>query len=96
MNAIGVTTKNKLVEVQRSELVAEHIGGTVPKTMAAINKASGGVLFIDEAYRLSSVSGKDYGREAIETLMAQMTDSLCLVMIFVGYDIEMVQFININ
>ena len=42
------------------------------------------------------VSGKEYGREAIETLMAQMTDSLCLVMIFVGYDIEMVQFLNIN
>lgn len=43
--------------------------------MAAINKASGGVLFIDEAYRLSAVSGKDYGREAIETLMSQMTDN---------------------
>ena len=55
MNAIGVATKNKLVEVQRSELVAEHIGGTGPKTMAAINIARGGVLFIDEAYRLSDV-----------------------------------------
>ena len=96
MNAIGVTTKNKLVEVQRLELVAEHIGGTGPKTMAAINKARGGVLFIDEAYRLSSVSGKDYGREAIETLMAQMTDSSCTVMIFAGYDTEMVQFLNVN
>ena len=96
MNAIGVTLKNKLVEVQRSELVAEHIGGTGQKTMAAIKKAKGGVLFIDEAYRLLSVSGKDYGREAIETLMSQTTDSLCPVMIFAGYNLEMLKFLKVN
>ena len=96
LNATGVTTKNKLVEVQRSELVAEHIGGTGLKTMAAINKARGGVLFIDEAYRLSAVGGKDYGREAIETLMSQMTDNSCPVMIFAGFHTEMLQFLNVN
>ena len=49
----------------------EHIGGTNAKTEKILKKAEGRVLFVDEAYTLSSTSGKDYGKEAIEAMMAK-------------------------
>ncbi len=66
--AIGVLSKGQLVEVDRSGLVAGYVGQTALKTQEAIKSALGGVLFIDEAYSLSSGGDNDFGREAIETI----------------------------
>ena len=62
--------------MQRSDLVAEHIGGTNAKTEKILKKAEGRVLFVDEAYTLSSTSGKDYGKEAIEAMMAKTNSNI--------------------
>ena len=70
--AIGVLEKGQLVEVDRSGLVAGYVGQTALKTQEAIKRALGGVLFIDEAYSLSSGGENDFGREAIETILKAM------------------------
>lgn len=89
--------RGHLVEVQRDDLVDRFIGGTSKNTVLKIKEAKGGVLFIDEAYRLSNdTSGRDYGKEAIETLMSVMTNPDCPVMIFAGYQKEMQQFVKVN
>ena len=59
---IGIIDDDTIIEVQRSDLVAEHIGGTNAKTEKILKKAEGRVLFVREAYTLST-SGKDYGKE---------------------------------
>ena len=56
--------------------MAEHIGGTNAKTEKNVKKAEGRVLFVDEAYTLSSKSGKDYGKETIEAMMAKMNANI--------------------
>ena len=63
---LGAVRSRSFVEVQRTDLVASHIGQTGPKTRAKIEEARGGVLFVDEAYRLTSASDKDFGTEALE------------------------------
>ena len=72
--AIGVLEKGQLVEVDRSGLVAGYVGQTALKTQEVIKKAIGGVLFIDEAYSLSSGGENDFGRESIETILKAMED----------------------
>ena len=73
------------MEVQRSDLTGQYFGSTTDKKKEKILEARGGVLFIDEAYRLiPSAGGKDFGCEAIEELMAVMEDG-DPVMIFAGY-----------
>ena len=64
------------MEVQRSDVVAEHIGGTPSKTAKIIKKAEGDVLCIDEVYTLCSSSERDFGKEAVETLMADMNNNV--------------------
>ena len=72
---LGVISKGQLVETDRSGLVAGYMGQTALKTAQVIKKAKGGVLFIDEAYSLSSEEGSnDYGKEAIDTLVKGMED----------------------
>ena len=95
---IGCIRVNKLVEVDRKDLVGEHIGQTAPKTEKVIESAIGGVLFIDEAYSLTnSDSGNDYGQEVIATLIKAMEDYRDdLVVIFAGYTQEMKKFMNSN
>ena len=73
--SLGVVSKGQLVETDRAGLVAGYMGQTALKTAQVIKKAKGGVLFIDEAYSLSSEDGSnDYGREAIDTLVKGMED----------------------
>ena len=61
------------MEVDRSALVAGYVGQTAIKTQEVISRSMGGVLFIDEAYMLSSE--KDvFGQEAIDTLLKAMED----------------------
>lgn len=89
--------QNKLIEVSSKDLVAEYVGQTAPKTMAVINKALGGILFIDEAYSLAVDKNNSYNAEAIATLIKAMEDYRDdLVVIFAGYTKEMQDFINSN
>ena len=68
-NAIGLLPTNKVVEVDRASLVAGYVGQTAIRVQEVINQAIGGVLFIDEAYSLSSDTGAGFGDEAISSLV---------------------------
>lgn len=95
--AIGVLSKGQLIEVDRSGLVAGYVGQTALKTQEVIQKAMGGVLFIDEAYALAGGSENDFGQEAIDTLLKAMEDHRDdLVVIAAGYTGPMERFINSN
>lgn len=96
--AVGVLSKGQLVEVDRSGLVAGYVGQTAIKTSEAIQSALGGVLFIDEAYALTSGNGQnDFGREAVETILKAMEDHRDdFVVIVAGYEDLMEQFISSN
>lgn len=95
--AIGVLSKGQLIEVDRSGLVAGYVGQTALKTQEAIKSALGGVLFIDEAYSLSSGGENDFGREAIETILKAMEDHRDdLIVIVAGYDGPMEKFLSSN
>merc|ERR1712137_685976 len=99
LHKIGVTTSSDLKEVQRPDLVGEHVGQTGSRTQAIIDSSKAGVLFIDEAYRLTSVESKnDFGREAVETLMAAMNEppGKAPVMILAGYTKDMTKFMRAN
>ncbi|GJQ64605.1 MAG: hypothetical protein SCALA702_36580 [Melioribacteraceae bacterium] len=94
---LGILPKGQLVEVDRSNLVGQYQGQTEPKVNAAIDKALGGILFIDEAYTLSSRGGDDVGKIAIETLMKRMEDDRGkFICILAGYTNEMQQFLEVN
>ena len=94
---IGVIEKDTVVEVQRKDLIAQYTGQTAPKTQEVINKAMGGVLFIDEAYSLCLGDNDDYGREAIATIIKAMEDCKDnLIVMFAGYSKEMHSFLNAN
>ena len=96
-HAIGVLPKGQLVEVDRSGLVAGFVGQTAIKTQEAVQKALGGVLFIDEAYALNGGGANDFGQEAIDTLLKAMEDHRDdLVVIVAGYDGLMDEFIHSN
>lgn len=92
--AMGLLSKGHLIEVDRAGLVAQYIGQTAPKTNGVIDTAMGGVLFIDEAYTLSTDS---YGKEAIDTLLKRMEDDKGkFIVIAAGYFKEMADFLNSN
>lgn len=92
---LGLTSKRKIVEVERSDLVAGYVGQTATKTKKKIKEALGGVLFIDEAYSLAR--GEYYGRESIDTIVKNMEDHRDdLVVIFAGYVQEMSHFVETN
>ncbi len=96
---MGLLSKGHVHEVDRSDLVGEYIGQTAPKVKTAITKARGGVLFIDEAYALarSNDDSKDFGREAIEILVKEMSNGKGdMAIIVAGYPKEMKHFINSN
>jgi SpoVK/Ycf46/Vps4 family AAA+-type ATPase len=97
LKQLGVLKKGHLIEVDRSELVAGYLGQTAIKTEEIINKALDGVLFIDEAYSLTSSSSDSYGEEAINVLLKRMEDDReRLVVIVAGYTGEMHTFIDSN
>lgn len=102
-HALGFIENPVVHEVKREDLVAGYIGQTALKTKEAIDKAKGGILFIDEAYALSRSAGgagddgKDFGREAIDTLVAAMENMReDLIVIVAGYPDPMKRFIDAN
>lgn len=97
--AMGLLTKGHVMEVDRADLVAEYIGQTAPKVKKVIEKARGGILFIDEAYSLhrSDDDNKDFGREVIEIVLKEMSDGKGdLAVVVAGYPKEMTGFLNSN
>ena len=96
--SLGVLSKGQLVEVDRSGLVSGYVGQTAIKTKEVIDSAMGGVLFIDEAYALTSNTGKgDFGQEAVNTLLKAMEDSRDdLIVIVAGYSDLMMEFLDSN
>ena len=92
--------QNKLIEVSSKDLVGEYLGQTAPKTMSVVDRARGGVLFVDEAYSLATGGqghNSAYNEEAIATLIQAMENYRDdLVVIFAGYTKEMQDFLNAN
>lgn len=97
-HSLGLLSKGHVYEVDRSDLVAEFIGQTAPKTKAALKKAKGGILFIDEAYSLARKDddAKDFGKEAIEMLLKELSDNDDIAIICAGYPAEMDNFLESN
>lgn len=95
---LGILSKGHFTEVDRTDLVAGHLGQTAPKTEKVITSALGGVLFIDEAYSLVPEGKSDiFGQEAVNTLLKMMEDNReDLVVIVAGYQAEMSRFVDSN
>lgn len=92
-----IIQENKLVEVGRADLIGEYIGSTAPKVKKVFDDAKGSVLFIDEAYSLIPRHEKDYGHEAIATIIQEMENRRDEVLvIFAGYEDLMKEFLDIN
>ncbi|WP_017727411.1 stage V sporulation protein K [Halalkalibacterium ligniniphilum] len=94
---MNVLSRGHLIEAERADLVGEYIGHTAQKTRELIKKAQGGVLFVDEAYSLGRGGEKDFGKEAIDTLVKAMEDQQHeFVLILAGYSREMDYFLSLN
>ena len=98
LRRLGYLDEGQLVHAMRNDLVGEYIGQTAPKTKRVLDKAMGGVLFIDEAYYLyRAEDSKDYGQEAIDILLQVMeNDRDKLVVILAGYKDRMDEFFSSN
>jgi probable Rubsico expression protein CbbX len=98
LHRLGYLERGQLVHAMRDDLVGEYIGQTAPKTKRVLDRAMGGVLFIDEAYYLYRVGDSlDYGQEAIEILLQVMeNDRDKLVVILAGYKDRMDDFFGSN
>ena len=96
-HSLGILSKGQLVEVDRGDMVAGYVGQTAIKTKEVIDKAMGGVLFIDEAYALTNRGENDYGAEAVDTLLKAMEDHRDdLIVIVAGYIEPMQRFLHSN
>jgi probable Rubsico expression protein CbbX len=98
LHRLGYLDRGHLVAAMRNDLVGEYIGQTAPKTKKLLDRAKGGVLFIDEAYYLHRTdSEKDYGQEAIEILLQVMENERhSIVVILAGYKDRMDAFFESN
>jgi SpoVK/Ycf46/Vps4 family AAA+-type ATPase len=94
----GVLSSGHLIEVQRADLVGDTLEQSARRTVEAVKRAIGGVLFVDEAYTLTSTdAGRDSGKEIVDTLLKLMEDYREeFVVIVAGYPLEMEQFLNSN
>ena len=86
LKSLGILKKGHLVLATRADLVSGYVGQTAMQTLDKVKEAYGGILFIDEAYSLASLSQNDYGKEAIDMLIKEMEDNRDkLVVILAGY-----------
>ncbi|MEU7877882.1 AAA family ATPase [Microbispora bryophytorum] len=99
-SALGLLARPDVVEASRADLVGQHLGATAIKTNELVDRALGGVLFIDEAYSLvnTGYSGGDaFGAEAVQTLLKRAEDDRDrVVVILAGYEREMDAFLSTN
>ena len=96
-NSIGLLPSSKVIECDRSKLVAQYVGHTAPLVNEYCDKAMGGILFIDEAYSLKQQDGDSFGQEAIDALLKRMEDDRGkFIVIAAGYREEMAAFIAAN
>ncbi len=96
-HSLQVLPKGHIIEVERADLVGEYIGHTAQKTREKIHKAMGGILFIDEAYSLARGGEKDFGKEAVDTLVKGMEDyKNDFILILAGYTAPMDEFMRLN
>lgn len=94
---MGVLESGHMVEAERADLVGEYIGHTAQKTRKMIQKALGGILFVDEAYALARGGERDFGKEAIDTMVKSLEDHKDnLIIILAGYPKEMDEFLVSN
>lgn len=94
---LGVLPVGHLVEAKPADLIAEHVGGTAPKTRAVVEKALGGVLFIDEAYGLWQTENDTFGAEAVTELLTGMENNRDnLIVIIAGYADKIAQLMKCN
>lgn len=94
---LGVLSKGHMIETDRAGLVAGYLGQTAIRTDEVISSALGGILFIDEAYSLTTEDRDQFGQEAVDTLLKRMEDYRDdLIVIVAGYPQEMDRFINSN
>jgi len=94
--ALGIVSQNKFIETDRRGLVGMYVGHTAERTAQTIQKAMGGVLFIDEAYSLT-YDQRGFAQEAIATLVQMMENYRNdFAVFFAGYSREMDEFISIN
>lgn len=96
-HSFGALPSGHVVEVERADLVGEYVGHTAQKTREKIERADGGVLFIDEAYALARGGERDFGREAVDTLVKALEDRRSeMVVVLAGYEEEMRSFLSLN
>lgn len=97
LHSLQVLPKGHIVEVERADIVGEYIGHTAQKTREKVAKAMGGILFIDEAYSLARGGEKDFGKEAVDTLVKAMEDHKNdFILILAGYTGQMEDFLRLN
>lgn len=96
LQSMEILPTSRVIEASRATLVGKYMGETPKIVNNMCDKAMGGILFIDEAYTLSSENDQ-YGKEAIDTLMKRMEDDRGkFVVIAAGYQKEMEDFMNVN
>ena len=95
---LGITRTAQVLECKKEDLVAPYVGQTSGKTKEVVQRALGGILFVDEAYTLKPRGdGADYGKEALETLLTEMENNRDdLIVIFAGYEKEIDELIDFN
>jgi len=94
---LGVLSKGHMVETDRAGLVAGYLGQTAIRTDEVVSSALGGILFIDEAYSLTTEDKDQFGQEAVDTLLKRMEDYRDdLIVVVAGYPQEMDRFVNSN
>merc|ERR1719487_3010934 len=94
---MGILERGHLVEVTRKDMVGPYSGETAKNTCAVVERARGGVLFIDEAYALKHEgSGDSHGQECVDTLLKEMENHKDMLVILAGYGKEMAGLLNVN
>lgn len=97
-SALGIISdENRFIECGRADLVGEYLGHTAPKVKKIVESALGGILFIDEAYSLTDDGGDQFGKEAVNTLLAEVENHRKdLIVILAGYQDKMHEFLKSN